>query len=354
VKVASDGKVTVEKIASLPTGTPFLGYDYYYGYYPGECMRYNYYYSPYDDQRMGMVGSAFVFVKPSQTGYVEYAYDDSTGRYSPVPMVPGTTEMFIFDLSNLGDVPAPVKMSLSSYQYIGMQSWKDMVYIQHQYTGFTITNYVGDSEYANVEWNYRNFAIAIDIKDPSHPYEVAEYNIPGRLVSVGDGVLYTIKTSNGDKGQYDILTVLKVGDGMATVVSSMDLKTQWADVMVSDGMAFVMSTVYPSYDRDGSGSSGQSTTTSNLKVIDLSDPANPKLVASFVFDGVMSLVTAQAGHVVLYDSTRGIMMVYATGPDQTLTFNAMVNIQGYPEKVRIVETTLLVPEGYYGVVGTII
>jgi hypothetical protein len=352
VKVATDGKVTVERITGLPTGTPFLGYGYPYGEYAMKCLPNYYYYSPYDDQRMGMVGNAFVFVRPSQTGYVEYAYDDSTGRYSPVPMVPGTTEMYIFDLSNLINVPAPVKMSLSTYQFIGMQSWKNMIYIQHQYTGFTVINYVGDSEYANIKWNYRNYAVAIDIKDPSHPLEVAEYNIPGRLVSVGDGVLYTIKTTNGDTGQYDVLTVLKVGDGMATVLSSMDLKTQWADVVVSNGMAYVMSTVYPQYEMDGG--STQDTTKSYLKVIDLSDPANPKLVASFEFDGILSVVTAQTGHVVLYDSTRGIMMVYAAGPDQGLTFNAMVNIQGYPEKVRIVESTLFVPEGYYGVVGTII
>jgi len=348
VTVGADGSISLTKIASMPTGTAFLGYDYNYGgcyqyYYP----RYYYYYSPYNDEQMGIFGNTFVFVKPFTRAYVDYTWDSSTGRYTPSPMTSGSSEVYVFDLSNMGNVPAPAKMEITTYQYIGMSAWKGTVYIQHQYTGYTWTpSKDPDNYYGDWTWNYKNYVIAIDLKVPSSPVQVGEYNIPGRLVGQSDGYLYTVVTAAG----HEVLNVLSTTGGVATVVSATDLGTNGNDLMISDGMAYVLNVKYPEYIESENKYDG-TTTTSYLRAIDLSVPTAPKLVTSVAFDGILSLMTAQGGHLVIYDSARGSVLAYSVGLNGGLTFNAMLNVQGYPQQVRIVQGVLYIPEGYYGAVA---
>ena len=350
VRVGADGSISLTKVASMPEGKPFLGYDYYYGgcyeyYYP----RYYYYYSPYNEEQMGIFGTNFVFVSPFTNWYMDYGYDPYTDRYTPNPMKSGDSEVYVFDLSDLGNVPAAAKIDVGTYQFIGMSAWKGTVYIQHQYTSYTWAQSTDpDNYYGDWTWNYKNFVIAIDIKVPSRPVQLGEYNIPGRLVGAADGYLYSVVTNSNDG--HDVLDVLSMNGNTATVVSATDLGTSGNDIRVSDGMAYVLNVKYPEYIESENRYDG-TTVTSYLRAIDLSDPAAPKVVTSVAFDGILSLVTAQAGRLVIYDSARASVLAYTAGPSGGLTFNAMLNVQGYPEKVRIEQGVLYISEGYYGAVA---
>ena len=355
VMLAPDGTMTVARIGGLDKGVTFQSNYYSRLDYDG-TYAIPFYYGAYPSVDMTMVGSSLAFLSQGNHPGISWSMETTTkGDYyapSTKEEARGNDTLYVFDLSDLSAVPAPVNVTLNEYTLIGMFTSGNSLYIQHEMTGYT---YDGEGEYGPIYNSYyRNFVTQVDIVGHSKLVVGPEYNIPGQMVGVSNGYVYTL--SDPQDGQTkQVLNVLALSDGVAKIVSAVELMDGWSTILVDGTTAYVIATQWPSepsYDCNGAAPGGSSSgPTTQLWALDLSDPANPTLALTVSFDGSMSLDRAQDGHLVITDNDRSSVMIYSTGTPSTLTFESMVQMTGYEQTIKVYQDAVFVCEGYYGVIG---
>ncbi len=354
VTVASDGTMTVTRIGGLETGTSFVE-DYYSRICFDSNYYYPYYYGSYQSAQMVLTGTSLAFLKQgNHEGINWYSTYDESNNYSPsmYEELRANDTLYVFDLSDMGSVPAPLTMTLNEYRVVEMFADGNSLYIQHQMTGYDYKYNERDGPiYTGY---YKNYVTRVELLGHSGLLVDQEYNIPGQMVGVGNGVLYTVSYPQ-DGGSKQILNVLAISGGEAKIVSAVELMDDWATVLMDGTTAYVMATHYPEsamYDCNmKSSSSSNEAPTTDLWIIDLSDPANPTLLTAMRFEGSMSLNMVKDGHLVMTNNEMSSVMIYSTTTLPTLTFEAMIQIVGYEQTVKVYQDAVFVCEGYYGVIG---
>ena len=354
VKVSSDGTLILSKIGGLETGTTFV--ENYYSRICWDSMYYYpFYYGAYQSAQITVAGDSLAFLKlGNHEGIRWYSSDYEYGNYAPSTMEEqrANDTLYVFDLSNLASVPAPLTMTLEEYTVVGVFANGNDLYIQHEMNGYTYDPDQKDGNYYS--GYYKNYVTRVELLGHSGLLVDQEYNIPGRMVGVTKGYIYSLSDPQDD-GSKQVLNALALSNGEAKIVSAVELMDGWATVIMDGNKVYAMATQWPAdamYDCNGgpSGSSSQVPTT-DLWIIDMSDPASPSLVLALRFDGSMSLDSAQDGHLVITDNDRSSVMIYSTQDLPALSFEAMIDIANYEQTIKVYPDSVFVCEGYYGVTG---
>ncbi|UCH89004.1 MAG: beta-propeller domain-containing protein [Thermoplasmata archaeon] len=363
IQLSSDAKISIKVLKELPEGVTFSSYYdyYYYGYYDegvgmaieddgiGRSAEYmpDYYYS-YGSDRFMVMGNALLYYHVGKHPYNNWDYNETAGRYLPTPQEKGEDTLYIFDLENIDSGVVMSSIDVEAYSFIGLTNYQNTLYIHHKFSGVDIWN---DSKYYYWNWYYKNYAMEIDCSDLSNPVENADYNVPGKVVGAGDGVVFTI-SDWADENSYYTLNTLELKDGVAEITSAVKVGTGWVNVVMHEDKAYIVSRDYYYYnyyyyDIDSTEEDEINTT---FQVIDLSTPDSPVLEVSAKIDGYIDIVEIKAGHIVLRDTTQSSLIVYDQDSLPTLDFEAMIYIQGGYNSIRVYDDALYIPQGYYGVI----
>jgi hypothetical protein len=353
VTVASDGTMSITRIGGLETGSSFVQ-DYYNRLCYDSNYYYPYYYGAYQSAQMVLSGDSLAFLKlGDHEGIRWYSTTDEYGGYSPHIYEEERADdvLYVFDLSNLASVPSPLTMTINEYRPVEMFSDSNSIYIQHQMSGYD-NQYSEEYGYSYNSF-YKNYVTRVMLLGHSGLVLDQEYNIPGQMVGVSNGILYTVSELEGGSSM-QVLNVLTLSEGVAKIVSSVALMDDWATVIMDGTTAYAMATHYSEsgmYDCNGGPSGSDDETTSELWIIDLSDPENPVLLTAMEFEGSMSINMVKDGHLVMTNNEMSSVMIYSTQNMPTPTFETMVQIVGYEQTIKVYQDAVFVCEGYYGVIG---
>ena len=361
------GQIELVEVAQLPEGMTFKDNDHYYGWYGyydygGDDMvlegrrggsRYIYY-PDYDSERFVVAGTSLVYYHVGEHPYIDWKYDEEYERYMPTPEEKGMDKMVVFDLSDLSEVPTPATLDVETYSFMGMKSRGDRIYVQHRMSGVNILNRTEynkwDDEwydYYYYEWYYKNYVVELDLSDLSAPSFSAEYNIPGKMVGAGDGVLFTISQWS-DEGGNVTLNTLALHNGSAEIISAVNLGSGWIEVTVHGDRAYVTSRDYQYYyyyrDYDDTNDN------TSVKILDLGTPGEPSLIASVELEGNLDIEVIEDDHIVMYDNNKYSIVVYSFSSLRELEFESLVILQESGD-VRILDDMLYIPQGYYGAIS---
>lgn len=272
----------------------------------------------------------------------------------PTPEEKGTDKMVVFDLSDLRNVPTPQTLELDTYSFMGMECRENRIYVQHRMSGVTILNRTEYNkwddewyEYYYYEWYYKNYVVEADLSDLAAPSVSGEYNIPGKMVGAGDGVLFTISQWSDD-GENVTLNTLRLKNGTAEITSAVNLGSGWIEVTVQGDMAYVTErdNYYYYYYRDYDDTDDNT----SVKILDLGTPDEPTLIASVELEGSLGIEKIEDDHIVMYDNNKYSMVVYSISSLPELKFESLVILRETGE-VRIIDDMLYIPQGYYGAVS---
>jgi len=367
VSLNAGGDITATVIQELPDGFTFSdssNYYPWYGYYEDDIMmdrsRYgsrSIYYPDSSGDRFAIFGDSLIYYHVGEHPYTNWEYNEKYGQYMPTPEKKGRDELFVFNLSDLSNVPAPGSIEFESYSFVGMKVWDRTVYVQHRMTGVNILNRSQYNkrdgewyEYYYYEWYYKNLVTGIDCSDTNAPLATGEYNVPGRMVGAGDGVIYTVSEWVDDRNNMTLNT-LTLYDNAAEITSAVNLGNGWVEVLMQGEKAYVVDRSYNYYYYYGYRDSGDQETNTSFRVIDFTLPNDPVLQYSASLDGALNIELVDDGHIVFHDSSLSSLVVYSTEGFPEMEFESMLLLQGYASSLRISNDVLYVPQGYYGALG---
>ncbi len=361
------GQIELTEVAQLPDGMTFKDNHHNYGWYG----RYDYmgddmvleggrggsryiYYPDYDTERFAVSGSTLSYYHVGDHPYIDWKYDEEYERYMPTPEEKGTDTLVVFDLSGLSGVPAPTALELDTYSFMGMKSRGNRIYAQHRMSGVNIFSrseydkYKGEwYDYYYYEWYYKNYVVELDLSDLAAPSVSAEYNIPGKMVGAGDGMLFTISQWS-DEGGNVTLNTLALHNGSAKIISAVNLGSGWIEVTMHGDIAYVTTRDYQYYyyyrEQDDTDDS------TSVKILDLTEPDEPSLIASVELEGNLDIEAIEDDHIVMYDNNKYSMVVYSASSLPELEFESLVILQE-SGNVRVIDDMLYIPQGYYGAVS---
>ena len=367
IDVGVDGKIDLRELGRLKNGINFRDnhYNYYWygGYYyddvmldvegrcsevPGYPMR--------DSDNFHVLGNTLVYYHVGDHPYMNWVYHEKYGRYAPRSEGPGNDTLFTFDLGDHSDVPAPGTAVIEAYSFRGMASHGDHLYIHHRMNGVELYNRTVKDKYGNYsyeyldyEYFYRNYVLEIDLSDPSGPVIVDDYNIPGELIGAGEGVIFTMSEWNMNGEDNVTLNTLSLHDGRAEILTAVNLGPGPVEAVVYGDRAYIVSGqdqyyyyYYPRYGGDG----GNIT----VRVLDLSEPETPGILASLSIEGNMELQCLDERHMCLFDRGESELVVYSIEDLPELEFTTMLRIRDRGD-VRLYEDSIYVMQGYYGVLS---
>ena len=360
IEVGSGGSIYLDLIDQLPDGHSFSDNSHYYDWY-GWGLEEDYgrsryssryiYYPGYNSERFIVLDDALVYYHIGDHPYSDWVYDKDLNRYVPTPEEKGNDTIFVFDLPQNNDNSAVSTIELETYSFVGMTNWENDIYIQHRMSAVEVINVSkydnwSDSWYENYyyEWYYRNYAVGVDCNNPSAPVVMGDYNIPGKIVGAGKDVLFTVSEWSGDQQNVTLNTLTLYNDS-AKITCAVNLGSGWLDITMDGNTAYVTERPYYYY-YYYRGNEEQDDNTS-LRVIDLSAPDDPTLVASITLEGSLNLEIVDERHLVFHDNYQSSLVVYSTSDFPDMSFETMVLLQGYGDP-RIVDDVLYIPQEYYG------
>ncbi|MDP6155605.1 MAG: beta-propeller domain-containing protein [Candidatus Thermoplasmatota archaeon] len=363
VSVNAGGDITSTALQGLPDGFTFgdsSNYYPWYGYYEDDIMidrsRYSsrsVYYPDSSGDRFVIIGNSLIYYHIGEHPYSKYEYNEKYDQYMPTPEEKGSDELFVFNLSDLSNVPAPASIKLESYSFMGMSVWDQTVYIQHRMSGVNIQN---RSQYNNwnnewydyyyYEWYYKNHVTGINCDDTASFSLIGEYNVPGRMIGTGKDVIYTVSEWSDDRNNMTLNT-LTLYDDAAEITSAVNLGNGWVEVVMHGETAYVVDRPY-NYYYYGYRDSGDQGINTSFRIIDFTLPNDPVLQASASLEGTLNIELVDDGHIVFHDSSLSSMVVYNTEIFPDMEFESMLLLQGYASSLRISNDVLYVPQGYYG------
>jgi hypothetical protein len=365
VGVGKGGLIVTNEVGSLPDGIVYRNYggNYYYddvmvmedGIDAGRAVR-DMAYPYYDNQgsdKFILMENKLVYYHIDLHFYTDWEYNDTYNQYIPVSEKIGKDNLYIFDLEDLSDGAELYSMELETYSYMGLTTWKDNLYVQHKFNGVEIIEPPDEKKeneyvyyYVNYYWYYKNYVKVIDCSDLSNLEVTGDYNVPGKMIGAGDGVIFTLSEWYDFQNNVTINT-LSLDNGSAVITSAVKIGTSSVDVIMDENKAYIMSSMYNYYYYRGYEQTEEINTT--FQVIDFSSPNEPVKVLTATLDGYLDLINVENGHIVFYDSYKSAVMVYSASDIPELNFEAMILAQGGYNNMHIYEDAIYIPQGYYGV-----
>ncbi len=353
--VTEEGLIQLEQVARMPAGIHFgANYNNYYDYYgyaeddvmveKGRSEPY-YYYPIYNlETRFAVVEDNLVFYNVGEHVYSSWRYDESIDEYRPYPEKKGNDTLYIFDLSDLEDVPEPTAFEMDSYSFRIMKVLGSELFIQHVQTNYEpVYRY----DYVYYDSVYQNYVKVMDLSDPLSPSAVNDYSVPGELVGVADGVIFTVSRWYDGQSNATLNTLERTND-TAVLVSALDLGDTWVDVRIVGDKAYLLEgpDYYYYWDYKYGGQEIELNTT--LTVLDLSIPADPSVLVTFEFLGDLNLQEVDENHMVLRDYSEDKLYVYSTSTLPETQFESMILLRGSVSNTRIYTDRIILARGYYG------
>jgi hypothetical protein len=352
VTTGTNGDISITNIGQLPDNVIFRDYNDYYYYYDemdmigvrSIALDMPYYYDDYNSERFIIMENAILYYHIGNHPYVQWEYNSTTGQRMPIPQEKGTDTLYIFDLSDLSSGAKVSSVTLDTYNLQTLMKYKDMLYVQHRQNDIEVYDKSGYYYYNSY---YKNYVMVVDCSDLSEPAVIEDYNVPGKLIGAGEGVLFTLSEWY-DHENNATLNTLTLRDGTAEITSAVKIGTGNMEVVMYKDKAYIVNRpqYYYYYYRDNS-EYDQNTT---FQVIDLSVPGEPVLELSANLEGRISIEAVEDGHIIMYDETQSSMVVYATDAIPVMEFEAMVLLQGYYNDFRVYKNAIYIPQGYYGVI----
>ncbi len=230
---------------------------------------------------------------------------------------------------------------------------------EHEATGTLAegsTLWVGHREVFDVEDDdrpyFKYFVTALDLSDPSSPALGEPINVPGQLLFAEGSTLYTQDQVYADTFVESALSRVTVTGGVATLESYHRFEGRVVDTMALDGAGHAIVAHRDAlaggygygYAYDGYGYYGYGGDPVQVSIL---DAETLKVLGTMDVDAWASLRGA-AGGLALFQVPGGLLSVNlsdAADPQPQAYFPT----QGWPDKLRVDGTRVLVPAGRYGV-----
>ena len=222
--------------------------------------------------------------------------------------------------------------------------WGNLVAVGNQ---LYASHYEWDEYSRSSRYPYvRYYLDPIDLTDRAHPKVSAKVNVPGVVVgasSVDPSVIYTADYAWTGDGVVNLISTLRLGHGVATLLSSVSLRGWLGRVIVRGERVFFTTQRYYWVQESGPQMA--------FHELDLRDPAHPNLLSAPARNGWGWLLDVQGDRAIVTSGWGSLGIdLYALTDAAAPRFDQTVRARGWgASSVSRVGDTLLLASGYWGV-----